>query len=266
MKHICFFITHKTLTLEHCILTFKSLAIQNNKNMFDKLYIYNSHKDELPNEDIMKYIQEFMLSSLFKNIQIFDYDETSSKTLGQDISNISSYCQKVYNYEDRVLFLKSDCLLSKRYFDNILNLPQDKPVFFTAPFICAKKRVSNEEILSYILRENFIKTDEITFFVEDRYHSNDNDFNDVNKVSIYDESIKFTSCYVIIDWSCHLITVGILHKLGITNQSWGGVNLRNLDPYFIETDDCFVVHKYHNIQSENRNASREGPVEGWLLS
>ena len=81
-----------------------------------------------------------------------------------------------------------------------------------------------------------------------------------------DESIKFTSCYVIIDWSCHLITVGILHKLGITNQSWGGVNLRNLDPYFIETDDCFVVHKYHNIQSENRNASREGPVEGWLLS
>jgi hypothetical protein len=55
-------------------------------------------------------------------------------------------------------------------------------------------------------------------------------------------------------------------KLNIKNQSWGGVNLSNLVPYFIETNNSFVVHKYHDIISENRNKDREGPVAEWLNS
>ena len=266
MMHICFFITHKTLALEHCILTFQSLAIQNKQMKFDKLYIYNSHKDELPNELILQQFNEFKLYDFFANIEVFDYDETSNKTLGQDIYTISSYCKKVYSDDDRILFLKSDCLLSKLYFDNILNLPSELAIFFTAPFICAKKRVHNDEILYYISRETFTRSDDITFFVEDAGQSVNNDFNNGRNVTIYDEIIKFTSCYVIRDWSCHLISVGLLHKLRINSQSWGGVNLSELEPYFVKTDNCFVVHKYHNIQSENRADAREGPVESWLLS
>ena len=44
---------------------------------------------------------------------------------------------------------------------------------------------SNNEILEYILRPRFIKSDDITFFVEDEYQSSDNDFNNRNiKISL----------------------------------------------------------------------------------
>jgi hypothetical protein len=126
--------------------------------------------------------------------------------------------------------------------------------------------VEDSEILSYIDRETFVKSDEITFFVEDRYGSPNNDFTHRKGTHVTDYSIKFTSCYVICDFSCHLISISLLDLLTIQNQTWGGVNLSKLVPYFIETDRCFVVHKYHNIKSENRSSDREGPVETWLLS
>ena len=267
MKYILFFITHKTLNLENCDLTFKSISIQNQKYIFDKLYIYNTHSDELDNKDIINIYNKYKLNNFFKEFIIYNYDNLSLKTLGQDIYNIREYCLKTYNLNDRILFLKSDCLLSVNYFDEIFNIPYNIiDIYFTSPFICAKKRIPNDEILEYIKRDIYIPSDNITFFVEDRFQSKNNDFNNRLNISIFDNNIKFFSCYVIRDWSVHLINVNLLDKLIIKNQSWGGVNLSQLENFFIETNKCFTVHKYHNIVSENRDLEREGPVEKWLLS
>ena len=121
-------------------------------------------------------------------------------------------------------------------------------------------------LLNIFKEKKYIPSDEITFFVEDQYHSNNNDFVNRQNCNITDENILFTSCYVINDWSSHLISISLLKLIQIYNQSWGGVNLKNLEPYFYKTDLCFIVHKYHNIISENRTTVRDGPVEIWLKS
>ena len=54
MKNILFFITHKTLNLENCELTFQSISNQNTNFIFDIMYIYNSHKQELDNDLILE--------------------------------------------------------------------------------------------------------------------------------------------------------------------------------------------------------------------
>ena len=51
IKYILFFITHSTLTHENCELTFYSISIQNNTNKFDKMYIYNTHPDNIISEN-----------------------------------------------------------------------------------------------------------------------------------------------------------------------------------------------------------------------
>jgi len=265
MKHIAFFITHTTLTEEHCDLTFRSIQNQSTAHKFNKLYIYNTHSHELSNDTIIKLYNAYTLSDFFLTVEVLPYDESSHKSLGQDITNIKNYCKSKYSSEDRILILKSDCLLSKNYFDVLFHLPPG-PVYFTAPFICAKKRVENHEILEYVMRDTYIPSDAITFFVEDTQHSSINDFTNRKDVRITDQTIKFTSCYVINDFSCHVMSIQLLDHVIIQNQTWGGINLKNLLPYFIETDRCFVVHKYHNIISINRSTQREGPVEDWLLS
>lgn len=265
MKYVLFFITHATLTSEHAELTFTSISHQDKLCIFDKIYIYNTHKHELSNDTIDELYTKYNLNSFFKEKIVFNYDEASNKSLGHDVETIANYCKATYCPDDRILFLKSDCLLSKNYFKELFNL-QPRPVFFTAPFVCAKKRISNDEIIEYTLRETCVRSDEITFFVEDYNQSDNNDFHTRPGTNVTDNAIRFTCCYVIRDWSCHCISVSLLHLLSISKQSWGGVNLSNLIPYFAESENCFVVHKYHNIVSNNRNNSREGSVESWLLS
>lgn len=266
MKNILFFITHKTLNSEHCELTFTSISNQiNNVNFFDVFYIYNTHNDELSNQTIINIYNKYNLGNYFKNYKIFDYDKNTPKTLGADIKTIIDYVSINYNKKDRILFLKSDMLLSKNYFDELNLLNRNDLVYFTSPVVNSKQRVSNNEILEYILRPRFIKSDDITFFVEDEYQSSDNDFNNRN-IKITDNSIKFISCRVIRDWSCHFISIELLNNLIITSQSWGGINLQNLEKYLVKTNNCFTLHKYHNIVSDNRSSIREGPVETWLTS
>jgi hypothetical protein len=266
MKKIIFFITHKTLSYDHARTTLFSIAKQSKKtnDKFDKLYIYNSHSNELSNEKILTICQDYHLMNFFNSIEIFRYDNTS-KTLGGDISSIKTYLKNSYHMNDRVLLLKSDSILSKNYFDTVFNISEGL-VYFVAPFICAKKRVSDNEILEYSERDSVVFSDEITFFVEDSNNTSDYDFNKRKDITVTDESIKFTSCYVVDDFSCHYISVGLMDKIRIAEQSWGGVNFRNLRPHLIQTDKCFVIHKFHDIVSENRSTDREGPVKTWLNS
>jgi len=267
MKNIIFFVTHKTLTLEHADLVFNSFSKQNCSCMFDRLYIYNSHSDELSNNTLLDLFKKYILSKHIKEVLIFPYNLQTPKTLGSDINSIREYCINNYASTDRVLIIKSDTLLSVNYFDDILNkVPKDKLIYFVAPFVCAKKRVPNEIILEYSNRDTFIKSDNITYFVEDQYQSNNNDFYTRPGVSVEDTGILFTACYVIRDFSCHFLSVGLFNLVVVEERSWAGVNFNNLIPYFIETDRSFTIHKYHDIRSENRETGREGPVEQWITS
>jgi hypothetical protein len=261
MKNIVFFITHTTLTYEHLDLCFASLSIQNTAKKFDKLYIYNTHQEELPNWSIISLYHKYNLDKLFESYDIFDYDTNISKTLAGDISAIRRYVEHKYCANDRILFLKSDCLLSKNYCKDILSIDKQKRnIYFVAPWMCAKKHVPNIEILEYINRDSVVFSDEITFCVEHYDKTFKTDF-DNNKPLEF----KFTSCYVIGDYSCPFISVGLLDKLIIENLEWGGVKFYLIpNQYFIPTNKSFVVHKYHSILSENSSIDRSGPVKGWL--
>lgn len=267
LKNIVVFITHKTLLEDHANCTFFSMALQSvpSNKKFDCLYIYNTHQEELSNKYLFELFNYYKLINYFNEIKILN-NENKTSSLGEDILYINNFFISNYDKNDRVLFLKSDCILSKNYFEEILNIEKEKSVYFVAPFICAKSRISNQEILYYSQRDKFIKSDECTFFVEDQKRTNDNDFNNRTNLSIYDEKIKFTSCYVIRDFSCHFISINLLDKINIQIKSWGGCNFSNLVDFFIETDKCFVIHKYHDIISENRLENREGPVHSWLNS
>jgi hypothetical protein len=267
MKNVVFFITHKTLDLEHAELTFGSFERQKCDMMFDSIYIYNSHENELSNDILLGLTEKYNLKKLFKEILIFPYDVNTHKSLGGDINLIKQFCKKTLDLNDRVLLIKSDTVLSINFFDDILNeLAENIPIYYVAPFICAKQRVPNETIIEYSKRDMYVKSDDITFFVEDEYQSNDNDFNNRTNVDVTDNEILFTSCYVIRDFSCHFLTVSLMDLIRIENQSWGGVWFSNLVPYFIKTQRSFVIHKYHDIVSENRNEHRGGPVHQWLNS
>ncbi len=266
MKHICFFITHKTLNREHADATFRSISTQNKNCVFDELYIYNSHSDELSNEIVLELYHKYNLSTFFKQVKIFPYVQDTHKSLGADVATIKSFSLNNFTPLDRILLLKSDCVLSKNFFNDVFNLPQNREVFFTAPFVCAKERIPDDEIFEYALRDKFIESDDITFFVEDQTNSSNNDFHKRPGISVTDEQIRFTSCRVNTDFSCHLISVSLLNNIIIEYQSWGGVKFYNLVNQYIGTDNSFVIHKYHDIKSENRASDREGPVESWLKS
>jgi hypothetical protein len=229
--------------------------------------VYNTHEEELSNELLFELIEKYNLNKFFREIKLFPYDPNTPKTLGSDIGTIRNFCHTNLTPEDRILLVKSDTILSVNYFDDVLNkTPQDKAVYFVAPFICAKERVSNDDIIKYSNRTAYIPSDEITFFVEDQHQSNNNDFHNRPGVDVTDEGILFTSCYVIRDFSCHFLSVSLFDLVRIIEQSWGGVWFSALTSFFVGTDRSFVIHKYHSIKSENRQTDREGPVNIWLQS
>lgn len=266
MKNVVYWITHKTLDRDCAVASFRGIANQKCKTKFDELIIYNTHDDELSNQSLLDLVALYNINDRFDKVSIFPYDKNTHKSLGGDVHSIREHALATLSKDDRILIMKSDSVLSINYFDDVLNNLPAKDVYFVAPWVCAKKRVGDEIILDYAHRDKFIRSDKITFFVEDQYQSTNNDFYQRPGISVTDEHIMFTSCYVIRDFSCHFLTVGLLPLVSISEQSWGGVNFSNLVPYFISTDRSFVVHKFHDIVSENRTSDREGPVKDWLNS
>lgn len=263
--NVLFFITHRTLGENHADMVFKSISLQVTDMKFDRMVIYNSHPNELSNQHLVSLFHRHGLGRVISDVSVFDYDDRTGKSLGADIHCIREHCKATMNPNDRVLLLKSDCCLSRNYFDVVLNIEDHRPVHFVAPFVCAKKRVGDIEMLDYLSRDSFVRSDEITFFVEDSHQSPDNDFGK-RPESITDQSILYTACTVTRDFSSHFVSVGLMDLIAIREQSWGGCNFSSLDPYLLQSDRCFVVHKYHDIQSENRMGDREGPVKDWLNS
>lgn len=269
MKNIAFFITHKTLGLEHARACFYGMSKQNySGKKFEVLYLYNSHQDELSNETLLDLYSEYDLQHHFNEVVVFNYDNNTHKSLGADINTINNYLLNHYSHNDRVLVLKSDCVLSKNYFNEILNIPKDSIMLYTAPFICAKERVTDKEIFEYASRDKFIPSDDITFMVEDQTGNYNVELHKgrPDGLKVDSEQIKFTSCYVYTDFSCHFYSLALIPQMQITFESWGGVKFYSMSNYLYVTDNNFVIHKYHDIVSTNRATKREGPVESWLTS
>ena len=133
MKTVLFFITHKTLGEEHARATFYSIQKQSGSDMFDEMYIYNSHQEELSNEFLLELCGEYNISSKVRDIKVFPYQQETNKSLGADYVAIMEFCKHNYDKKDRILILKSDCVLSKNYFKDLFSIPEDLKVFFVAP-------------------------------------------------------------------------------------------------------------------------------------
>ena len=265
-KRILFFITHRTLNEEHAELCFKALSNQIDPVNFDKMYIYNSHQDELPNDKLIQLYEKYELNKIFNECSIFIYDSETPKTLGADIVTIFNYCSGTYNNNDRLFILKSDCLPSKHLLNEIRKTDNIDTFLLTPPFILAKARIENTEIEEYLNRDFYVPSDNITFFNENEDNSKNNDHRNRITEKPTDEHIHFISCTVKTDFSCHYLTMNLFNLFNITSQSWGGCNMSKLRNYWIGTHRSFIIHKYHNIISRNRSQARLGTVEQYLLS
>jgi len=264
MKNIVFFITHTTLSYEHADLVFYTFSQQKTDKKFDILYIYNSHQSELSNDLLLKLFNKYNLNKFFDEVKLFSYDDNTPKTLAGDIDSIRNYVKEKYHENDRILLIKSDTMLSVNYFDTILNIKSDNFIYFVSPFVLAKKRILHEKIINYCKRENFIKSDDITFFCQDDRYQNNDDFYNRPNIKVTDRQIEFISCYAIEDFSCHFLSVGLFKFVKTVQLSWSGTNWSNLKQYFVQSERCFALHVYHPIVSQNRSSDREGTIKVWL--
>lgn len=269
-KLVVFFIVHKTLEERHVIASLESIARQSYKanNMIDRFVIYNSNQKELSNDIIFNAINNLNISQYLNEVISFPYNPNCEKNLGSDISDIRKWSETHLNFRDVVMLFKADIILSKHYFRDLFQVFSKRFIFyFVTPFVLSKSRVSLPEIVKYSMRDNFISSDEITFFSESSDSSIPNDFeSNAGRKDIYDENIEFISCTVKWDFSCHAFSVPLFKYVRIQYKSWGGINFFNLIPYFVNPVGSFTIHHYHGIISENRNDDREGPVKTWLDS
>jgi hypothetical protein len=263
VKSILFFITHSTLNLDHAKMCLYHLSLSNiNTIVFDEMYIYNTHSDELSNESILELIREYNISKLCGEIKIFEYDTNTQKKLSYDIYSISLFCQKNYNKNDRILLLKSDIMISVNLLSDLCNVESDSFIF-TPPFVTAKSRVTNKEIIDYTRRTKFVKSDNITFYNE----SNVEDINltdHITKRTPNDNDVFFISCECKINFSCHYLTCDIFKDIEFHDKDCGNVCFEESRNRWISSNNSFTVHKYHSIVSKNRGEEREISLHTYL--
>jgi hypothetical protein len=262
---IIFFITHHTLTLDHAQMTVASLRNSIDPITFDRLYIYNTHQEEISNEVIRDLLTDLPFVSDIREFPQELYP--SGKSLVCDVRTIVDFCFRNYQLTDSVLLLKSDCLLSVNFLNDLKKLDRLSSYVFTAPFIVAKKRVTNEELLQYSQRKLAILSDEETFFNENESVTPENDHRDRVGEKATDFKIKYISCTCKRDFSCHYMTVDNLLTIA-TRQgaNWGGCWLENSRSKWIGSSRAFTLHKYHSIVSDARPNPREGTIEEYMLS
>lgn len=263
-QKIIFFITHHTLSADHARMTLSSLSRCNNPMKFDCMYIYNTHPEELANDFLLKLTEN--LKDFIGEIVLFPGPYPKNKNLASDIIAIQTFAVSKYKMTDAIWLLKSDCVVSVNLIDEMKKVDVLRSFVLTPPFICAKKRVTDDEIIEYCKKPLVVLSDHETFFNEDAYGTPENDFRNRPGESPKDTNIKFISCTVKRDFSSHYLTLDNLLAVSKREQDWGGCWLQNVSDKWIGTSKGFVVHKYHGIKSANRSEPREGTIEEYLLS
>ena len=241
------FATHHTLTAEHAEMCLKHLGESEDPLHFHKMYIFNTHEDELPTEKILKLVQKYNLLRFVEQVEIIPRNPAFPLTLGSDFSQVYNYILIQNQRNDRILYIKSDIMVSKTLLKELKEV-NFHSFILTPPFILAKKRVTDEEIFDYTRRENYVLKDEITC----------NNDALADERSPYDENIKFISSTGKEDFSAHFFSIDIGENIHAITAPWGGLNFYQCRKKWLGTKHGFTVHKYHDVKSANNPNERVG--------
>lgn len=229
MKNILFFITsnfdHVEMCLEHLGRSYDPL-------IFDEMYIYNSHQEELSNDSILDLTKKYNINSICKTIKIFPYDNTII-----DCDSIFNYLiDNYYLHDDRILLLKSDIIVSVNFLNELKNIQNslDEKFILSPIFISPKEKLTNKEI------RNIISSDEIVFNEKDE------------KIS------PFSSFF------CHYFSLLTIWDMNISENT-DDINFLNCKEYWICTTYSFVVHKsYSGYEKEEQET--DTLIEGYFTN
>jgi hypothetical protein len=264
MKRVIFFITHATLTHEHAEMCLKALGSSVSPPEFDRFIVYNTHSHELSNEAILQLYEKYDLTRFINEVDIFDYNPETPKTLAGDVNAIREWCLKNLDGNDRVLMLKSDILVSERYLEETTKTDRMEKVLFIPTLFNAKRSVPDEELTALTKVKHVIRSGPEFFFMEDESRTKENDNRD--RGSFSDPEIKYLVCTCKRDWSCPYITVSLLPLIQTTHKTWGGWNAEGVSEWWIGGYMSFTVHKWHGIVSTNNRTERPGTYGEWLNS
>jgi len=256
---IIFLMVHKTLSDRHIKNTINSLISQHEFNHLSikKLIIYNTNQIEISNERILGYLN--MFSNELRNITVecFEFEGPIPKSLTADIRTIRNFCMKHYSFNAGILLLKCDTILSKKYLKDLKMRTKSTLYYYVPPFVLSKQSVTDLELFDYACQNDFKLSDHQTFFLESSNRHVPSDLETKREVQLEDDRIKFVSCTVIWDFSCHYFTNILFPLVRIRERDWGGVSFERLAMYHTENRESFCLHQYHDIVSENRSTPRD---------
>lgn len=271
----CIFTTHTTLDVIHADYSLRSLLqLQTEDVIWDNFIIYNTHENELPNDDIIELIKKYDTKKCVKNIFVFPYDqEKNKKNLVQDIRNwydigLSLGLEKV---EGKIVWLKSDYCVSNN-FNKIFNQHPTKNTMWSLPVYTAKEKITYDKILDKLHLSEFSPIDDETY-----YRGGDNPNNNLPKTELsptgdmdYDASINYVSSNYVYDFNLHVITNDTLllgreiaYHPNVFNMdsTWGGCHnlffaLKQNNVNYSGEHRAYAIHMFHEVISENRNKDR----------
>lgn len=257
MNNAAIFWTHATLGHRHAAMSLAALGQYG--TTFPSVYIYNTHADELPNDDITDVLVKNRLSLS----GIIPYDEFSPKTVSYDLMNIDKFVSKMKDVPERVLVLKSDYVLSSGLDLALRKLPSNNFIW-TLPIMNAKEFVTDNEIVTRAKGE-FCISDSVTY-----YRGSDlfQPMGEVGATMDTDPSIRFISHNVKRDLNCHVFSGDVFGRLGFgaeeLSATWGGpagMFCRAMESgiQFPDERGAFAIHVFHDIVSKNRVGDRGDP-------
>lgn len=231
MKNILFFITHKTLNIDHNVeMCLNYLSRSYDPLRFDEMYICNSYQEELSNDSILKLTTKYNINSICKNIKIFPYDTI-------DYNSIFSYLiDNYYLHDDRILLLKSDIMVSINFLNELKTIQNnlDEKFILTPIFIDPKENLTNKEI------RNIISSDEIVFNEKTKNIS------------------PFSSVF------CHYFSILTIWEMNIIEID--DINFLNCKDYWMCTNYSFVIHKSHSSCKNNEEKESDTLIEEYFIN
>jgi hypothetical protein len=168
---VLYFNTHTTLNEWQAELCLRSISEQSIEFCWDKFFIYNTHPHEISNEKIMQLYNKYELNKKFKSVEVVPYDMNDPKTNFQDFQNMINHCKNNVGQseEDYLLYVKSDYVLSRRFFEGIEKFNGEKNFIFSAMLYCTKEWVGEADILRKKEQDIFTLMDNETYYIGSDY-------------------------------------------------------------------------------------------------
>jgi hypothetical protein len=291
----CVFVTHATLDADKAKYCLKHLlSEQTESTSWDNFIIYNTHKEEVPNELLLDYIKKYDVNGYVKDILVFPYPSETPKNLVTDIKMwFRILDENELTDEGKTLILKSDYILSNN-FNSVFNKIKPHNFAWTLPTYNGKEWVTPEQMGEKAKQDKFTLGDDETYFL----HSDENHFNLPNTEqegeNLYedelDPNVKFIGHCNSLDFNVHVVSNDVIPKCNTVseycemnpNATWGGgcefwhtlkfastpygkVKLIDEEVDWEYNIDAFAIHQFHEIISKVRLEDRGDPrkiIEG----